>query len=197
MDKEILKSVLGALKEEEVITMNFVNEFAAHNGEYKVVKVSTGKGKHGSLVMDLINTATGARFNSLNATATGKKHFLGTPVSEYILNITAAGKMYGVASESELPRAFPRSKEDGNALREVLKPLVGRTEQTTLVLKSEKAPEFNGTWLVKNAKLNAGRHGQVSLQLVDVNDPSRTRELWSYRHGSVIDEIEEVATATT
>jgi len=190
MDKEILKSVLSSVKEEDVVDMNFVGDFRSFNGQYKIMKVSRGKGKGGSLILDVLNVATGARLSTLTM-PNGKAHFLGTPVSEYIMNITAGGKLYGVQTESELPRAFPRTKEEGDALRDILKPLVGRATQTRLTIKSSKAPEFNGTWIVTSAKLNAGRHGQVSLQMVDANDPTRTRELWSYRHGAVIDEIEE------
>ena len=190
MDKEILKSVLSSVKEEDVVDMNFVGDFRSFNGQYKIMKVSRGKGKGGSLILDVLNVATGARLSTLTM-PNGKAHFLGTPVSEYIMNITAGGKLYGVQTESELPRAFPRTKEEGDALRDILKPLVGRATQTRLTIKSSKAPEFNRTWIVTSAKLNAGRHGQVSLQMVDANDPTRTRELWSYRHGAVIDEIEE------
>lgn len=191
MDKEVLKSVLGALKAEDVVDMNFVGDFKNLNGQYKVIKVGTGKGKGGSVVMEVMNTSTGNTLSTLTM-PNGKAHFLGTPVSEYVLNVTSNGKLHGVQNESELPRAFPRTKEAGNEMRDLLKPLVGRATPTKLLIASEKAPEFNGTWLVSNAKLNAGRHGQVSLTLVDVNDPKRTRDLWSYRHGAVIDSIEEV-----
>jgi hypothetical protein len=190
MEKEILKSVMSNLKTEDVLSLNFVGEFKTFNGEYKVGKLSRGKGKGGSLLMELVNTSTSEKLESLMIS--GKKHFIGTPISEYILNVTYDGKMHGSMNESELPRAFERDKESAAKIRELLKPLVGKTTPTKLSIKSLKAPEFNGTWLVKNAKLNAGRHGQVSLQLEDVSDPTRTCELWSYRHSAVLDELEEV-----
>lgn len=192
MDKEVLKSVLGALKVEDVVELNFVTNFRDLNGKYKILKLGTGKGKNGSLIMELMNMDTGNKLNSLNG-VTGKTHSMGTPSSEYIINMTVGDKFYGSKNESESPKAFPKDKEAADALREILRPYLKRTTETKLTITSEKAPEFNGTWLVKNAKLNAGRHGQISLQLVDVSDPNRMIELWSYRHGAIIDSIEELS----
>lgn len=200
MEKELLKSVMASLKSEQEIKLNFTANFNSLNGSYKVIKVSRGKGKGGSLCMELMNTATGTLLGSVmmpDKTGVNKEHRIGTPTSDIILNIEADGKLHGVMTESELPKAFPRNEEAGKEMRELLKPLVGRKTETRLVLKSEKAPEFNGTWIVKNAKLNPGRGGQVSVMLVNVDDPTNTRELWSYRHGAIIDEIEEIETVVS
>lgn len=195
MNKEVLKSVMTSLKQDQEIKINFVSQFSELNGTYKVVKTYKGKGKGGSLGMELSNIETGNILKSIKITdkdGKTKDHILGTPTSDYILNITVDNVFYGANSEAEIPKVLPRNKEAGKEMRELLKPLVGRTTSTKLRIKSTAVPEFTGTWLVEKAKLNPGRGGQVSLNLVSVTDPTKKIELWSYRHALVIDEIEEI-----
>lgn len=195
MDKEVLKSVMASLKQEQEIKLNFISQFSSLNGTYKVLKIYKGKGKGGSLGMELMNTSNGSILKSIDITGKDgsvKAHGLGTPVSEYILNVSVDEVLHGARSEADMPRAFPRNEEAGKEMRNLLKPLVGRTTPTKLKIKSTVAPEFTGTWLVENAKLNPGRGGQVSLTLVSTTDPNKKMDLWSYRHGLIIEELEEI-----
>lgn len=193
LDKDILKSVLASLKPEQKISINFVKEYAKYNSDtYKVIKVSRGKGKGGSLIMTVMNETNGELLESIPVLVKGetKTCMLGTPVSDQILNITANGIVHGVKNESELPKSYARSKEDGANLKKHLLPLLTKKTPTKIRIESNLAPEFNGTWFVENAKLNPGCGGQISLALVDLTDPTRKITLFSYRHGSVIEMLE-------
>jgi hypothetical protein len=190
MNKEILKSVFGGMKINDSFTINFISQFAMMNGDYKISKMGTGRGKGGSIVVEAINTVSGNKLTSLEYG--GKPHLFGTSVSDNILNITVNGKMFGVKHESDLPKTFARDKEAGDQLRDALKPFLTKKTPTVLKIASSQAPEFNGTWNISNIKLNPGRHGQISLMLTNINDPSDTRELWSFRHSTIIDSLETV-----
>ena len=194
MDKEILKSLILGLKPNDEVQMNFVTDLNQYNGNYRVDSIAKGKGKGGSLILTLTNMENGTKLSQL--TYNGKTHNLGTPTSDVIMNIVFGEKMFGSDKESDMAKVFPKDKEAGDQMKELLKPLVKRTTPTKLTIRSAKAPEFDGTWLVKSAKLHAGRAGQVSLDLIDVTNPNRTAEFWSYRHAGVVDEIEEVEETT-
>lgn len=190
MDKEVLKSALGQLKVNDTFDISFVGDQKPHSGNYKVLKISRGKGKGGSVVFNLINTVSGVKLDHLMIN--DKKHLIGTAVSHYIQCVTINGTVYGARTESEILSAYPKDKEAGKEMRELLLPLVNKKTPTKLQIESQRAPEFTGTWLVKEAKSNAGRFGQVSLLLEDVTNQNRQIELWSYRHGKIIDSIDEL-----
>jgi hypothetical protein len=194
MDKQILKTVLTTLKADDNIIINFNENLSSNNGNYKVLTVAKGRGKGGSYVMTAMNLGTGATLTSLPVE--GKNKLLGTPVSSYILNITFNGQKFGTDTQDVIIDNYPKDKEAGKQMKEILMPFVGKKEPTKVIIKSNTAPEFNGTWMITEARLHAGRGGQVSLLLTDTLDSSRTKELWSYRHSQIIDHFETVEETT-
>ena len=190
MDKKILRAVLGNLNQGDVITLNFFGGAGGAkphsksktaprglgtSGEYRVVETYTGRGKGGSRLIACVNTLTGVAIE------------VGTPVSEEVLNITVNGSLSGNLLEAEVPRTFLKNRDVAVALKLALTPLVGREDSPRIKITSGE-PEFNGEFTVRNARLNAGRFGQISMELV--RDDGTVLSFWSYRHSGVVDGIE-------
>lgn len=198
MDKQSLHKVLmsipigqdGVPLEDTFITINFLQEYKTFSGEYKVLESKSGRGKGGSRVVRLMDTKTGQLLEGL--TVGDKLRGIGTPVSDYILNLTMNGVTTGSEEEGSSPKDFPRDEVAARALNAVMRPLKDKEGTKIRVVSSQ--PDYNGEWTVVGGKLSAGRFGQVILDLVNGD---RAIELWSYRHSGIIESLTIESEETT
>ena len=173
MDKQELKSVIQGLSAGDSLTVNFVGEKADLSGAFKVLGTKRGRGKGGSLLVEL-------------EASDGSTLTTGTPESNVILNVvTADGTLVGFQNEADLPRLFDVDTARAVALKEQLGSLLDAEGDVTVDVESSEE-DFAGKWTVKSARKSRGRYGQVVLSL---DNGSVQRELWSYRHSGIITRI--------
>lgn len=171
MDKKELKDLISTLNTNDKITVNFRGDLSNLNGDYFVINVKKGKGKGGSLLMEL------------KPTSSEDTIVVGTPNSDTILNVIVNGKLHGYESEDGVPLVIKPDANRASALKEFLRSC---KENTNIKLSSSLLLEFNGVFTVMSVKPSKGRYGQVVAKL------SNNIELWSYRHSGAIDSFEKV-----
>ena len=173
MDKQELKNVIQGLSAGDSLTVNFVGEKADLSGAFKVLGTKRGRGKGGSLLVEL-------------EASDGSTLTTGTPESNAILNvITANGSLAGFKNEADLPRLYEVDTARAVALKEQLGALLDAEGDVTVDVESSEE-DFTGTWTVTGARKSRGRYGQVVLSL---DNGTVKRELWSYRHSGIISRI--------
>lgn len=195
MDKKILRSVVETLTVNTELELVFrtadiaagkTARVAVKSGMHRVVsEPRTGRGKGGSKLVKVMNLETGAQYD------------VGTPNSLDVTSVSVGGQVYAARGEHEDAKVFTKNAERAGELKALLAPLVGTTGKRIDIEATD--PAFNGRFEVVSAKLNPGRYGQISMVLKD--DKGSTRELWTYRHASLIeaisyDGIEQVAETT-
>lgn len=171
MEKSALKSVIGGLSSGQVINITFIGDRAHLSRDWTVVKVRTGKGKGGSKILELVDSAR----NTLTT---------GTPDSAYILNMTVNGTMHGYSSEADVPVVYESNPERSAELKQTFKSLVGAEGQYRVNIQST-ITDLNGTFMVNRGTQLRGRGGQIRLDLERVGSGERV-EIWSNRHSGVI-----------
>ena len=94
MDKLQVRKLIDSVAPGDKISFNFAGDLSESSGEFKVLKVRPGRGKGGSLLIEL-------------QAADGSLITTGTPYSEKIINITTVdGTVHGLSSESELRTVY-------------------------------------------------------------------------------------------
>jgi hypothetical protein len=171
MDKSTLKSVINGLTPGQVVGITFLGDKSHLSRDWTVVKVRTGKGKGGSRLLELVDSAR-------NTITTG------TPESHMILNMTVNGTMHGANSESEVPVVYETNAARAAELKETFKALVG-AEGDRCVSVASTIADLNGTFTVNRGTQLRGRGGQIRLELERVGSGERV-EVWSLRHSGVI-----------
>lgn len=171
MDKSSLKSVIGSLSSGQVINVTFIGDKAHLSRDWTVVKVRTGKGKGGSKILELVDSAR-------NTITTG------TPDSAYILNMTVDGTMHGYLSEADVPVVYASNAEMAGVLKERFRRLLDAEGDRTVNIVSS-IDDINGRFTVNRATQLRGRGGQIRLDLENVDTGAKT-EIWSMRHSGVI-----------
>ena len=193
MDKAQLKTTIENLVKGSTIEVSFFGDKGGgvpnaakgsprglgKTGSYKVVDTKTGRGKGGSQLAHLLCLSTGTQVE------------IGTPFNEEILNIVLSdGTLVGTASETEVPKKYPKDTQAATTLKDTLKPLLAGNGRTDFYIRiAATAPEFTGNFDFLGAKLNVGRFGQISVQLKNQTTGEETT-LWSYNHASVIQTVE-------
>lgn len=190
MIKETLRSLIEGFQAGETVTVNFRGDQAPQGGEFTVVRTFKGKGKGGSMNAELRATD-------------GSSVTIGTPSNEKVLNITVNGTLHGSASEADEPREYPKNAARGEALKQLMQPLLGAENIGKRVrMTSALEPEFNGEFTVVaqladpkhpekgnvGARLERGRYGQIRMRLA--NSTGTEFEILSYRHASAVDTLE-------
>lgn len=171
MDKSTLKSVISGLTPGQVVSVTFIGDKAHMSRDWTVVKVRTGKGKGGSKLLELVDSAR-------NTITTG------TPDSHMILNMTVNGTMHGATSEADLPVVYETNASRAVELKEAFKSLVGSEGNRRVSIEST-ITDLNGTFTVNRGTQLRGRGGQVRLELERTGSGERL-EVWSLRHSGVI-----------
>lgn len=171
MEKSALKSVINALTPGQVIGITFIGDKAHLSRDWTVVKVRTGKGKGGSKLLELVDSAR-------NTITTG------TPDSSYILNMTVNGTMHGYSSEAEVPVVYESNPTQAAELKESFRALVGAEGDRQVSVQSS-ITDLNGRFTVLRGTQLRGRGGQIRLDLERVGSGERV-EVWSLRHSGVI-----------
>jgi len=181
MEKTQIRRFISSLTPGQNITVNFVSDSLndargnrlATSGTFTFRKSGVGRGKGGSLVMHLNDSAN-------------NPVCFGTPHAENILNIRADdGEMLGFTSEADMPVDYPREEQRAALFKEATKRLVG-TSGLRVRVESARLPHLDGTWRVTSAKQLRGRNGQIVLYL---ENETGTQELWTYRHSGVVDNV--------
>ena len=174
MNKQTLRTVIEGLVSGQTIHINFLGSKAHLTRDYTVVKTKTGKGKGGSKLVELVDSAK-------NCITTG------TPESDLILNITVKGETFGFENEAQIPPTYERSPAQAALLKESFKRLLGSLDlsKVRVEMKSSQLTEFNGTFSVLNAKQLVGRGGQIKITVADAKGDEY--EVWSGRHSGVVD----------
>lgn len=173
MDKKELRDVIENLSTNTQVTIAFIGERVKMNGDFTVLNVKKGKGKGGSLLMELMPV------NGSDSVV------VGTPDSESVLNIVIDGKMFGYETLNDVPLVIKPDVEKSLSLKTQLKDL---RPDTLLRLTSALLPEFNGVFTLVSLKASRGRGAQVVATLRTVSGD--TLELWTYRHSGAIDSLE-------
>lgn len=174
MNKTELKTLISNLSAGEEITVTFLGDMSDNSGTFKVLGTRRGRGKGGSLLVDL-------------EASDGSTITTGTPRNTDIMNITLSdGTLHGYTNEAEVPRVFDTDTSRAVALKEQFNTLLDADGSFTVDVES---PEdvYNGTFTVTSAKKARGRYGQVILTLADSQGVER--ELWSYRHSGIVTRI--------
>lgn len=171
MEKSALKSLISTLSPGQVVGITFVGDKAHLSRDWTVVKIRTGKGKGGSKLLELVDSAR-------NTIVTG------TPESSYILNMTVNGSMHGFSSEADLPVVYETNAGRATELKEAFKSLVGSEGDRRVSIQST-ITDLTGTFTVNRGTQLRGRGGQVRLDLERVGSGEKV-EVWSLRHSGVI-----------
>jgi len=171
MEKSALKTLISTFVPGQVIGITFVGDKAHQSRDWTVVKVRTGKGKGGSKLLELVDSAR-------NTIVTG------TPDSEYILNMMVNGTMHGYSSEADLPVVYETNATRATELKEAFKRLVGAEGDRRVSIQST-IKDLTGTFVVTRGTQLRGRGGQIRLELERVGSGERV-EVWSSRHSGVI-----------
>lgn len=173
MNKQAMKNTIQSLTAGDNLTVNFVGPKAGQSGTFKVLGKKTGRGKGGSLLVEL-------------EAPDGSTLTTGTPESNVILNmITSDGNLIGFKNETDLPRLYTIDTTRAIVLKEQLKTLLDAEGDVTVDIESSE-PEYSGAWTVTGARKSRGRYGQVVLSL---DNGKQKREFWSYRHSGIVSRI--------
>ena len=176
MDKLQVRKLIDSVAPGDKISFNFAGDLSESSGEFKVLKVRPGRGKGGSLLIEL-------------QAADGSLITTGTPYSEKIINITTVdGTVHGLSSESELRTVYSVDISRAVALKEQFKTLQTMTTGDTVIEVESTEPSIAGKFKIVSSKQLRGRFGQIVLGLVSV-ETGESQELWSYRHSGVITRI--------
>lgn len=188
MDKQILKNILEKVQVGAELEVNFLFDFSGLSGKYKVLESKLGRGQGGSRIVKLQNLETNETLESI--TIGDKAKFIGTPISEYILNVSVNGEVHGDNSVTDFTISHPKNKEAATQLREALEPLTKLTDKGAgKKIKIQSVdPSINGEWTLKMAYISPGRFGQIVLKLK--NNEGKETELWTYKHSGLVEGIE-------
>lgn len=184
MNKATLKTILETAKVGDTLQITFIPQHKTLSGEYTLLETKRGKGKSGSQICSVKNNLTKEVLSRF--TTADKEKMFGTPVSEVILNIVHKGTMYGTEDEADIPNAYPRNEESAAQLVGVFDSLIGKFEGKKLQVTATE-PEFAGVWTLVSGRIIPGRYGQRILLLR--REDGTTRELWSYRHSGIIQNL--------
>ena len=108
------------------------------------------------------------------------------------------GNFYGVRTEREDPVVYDPDMAMASRLKAGLNRLTGEAGKGRVVRLMSRVPEYNGTFLVAQGRLEKGKYGQVHLWLAPEGsdalsvDLTGCLELWSYRHSGIISEFEVI-----
>lgn len=174
MEKTVLRSVLKDLTPGQVISVHFRGQPGPQG--YTILSTKRGRGKHGSLL---------AMMEHPGQTPVE----IGTPRNMDILSITVDGNFFGVHSEREEPPVYPTDDARATMMKAALNSLTGEIGRGKRLRLESDVPEFNGTFVVTQGRLEKGKYGQVHLWLTR-EESQETVELWSYRHSGIITNFE-------
>lgn len=177
MDKQQIRSVISNSQPGDVLEFCFAGSKSDSSGSYKVLKTRRGRGKGGSLLVDLQLVSDGSTLTS------------GTPDSDSIVNITTPdGVVHGLSSETELRTFHKVDISRAVALKEQFKTLQTQVSGETIIDVEATEPKLSGKFRIVGSRLLRGRFGQIILDLESV-DSGESQSLWSYRHSGVITRI--------
>jgi hypothetical protein len=176
MDKNVLRSVIRDLTPGETIKVHFRGGPGPE--DLSVVSTKRGRGKHGSFLAALM------RPDALN-----EQVEIGTPRNEDIISILSRGNFYGVQTEREDPPTYAPDEAQATRMKAGLNRLTGEAGRGQRVRLESSVPEYHGTFVVTNGRLEKGKYGQVHLWLTREGS-EETVELWSYRHSGIITSFE-------
>jgi hypothetical protein len=176
MDKQQIRNIVSSVQPGDNISFNFAGSKSDSSGLCKVLKVRPGRGKGGSLLVDL-QAADGSTFTT------------GTPDSEVIVNITTPdGVVHGLSSETEIRTYHEVDISRAVALKEQFKTLQARTSGDTVIDVESSEASLSGKFKIVGSRQLRGRFGQIVLDLESL-ESGEAQSLWSYRHSGVITRI--------
>jgi hypothetical protein len=176
MDKKVLKSVITNLKPGDTLDVNLLGERAFLSGNYTVVNKKIGRGKGGSLVLEL------------SSEIPDRSLVIGTPQSNEILNVVVAGECHGYRTEAEVPPMYETNSNRAVEFKKLFSSFLDLSKlPVTVEVDAPSAPEINGVRTIVAARQLRGRHGQVVLTLRD--SEGQVQEAWSFRHSGVINSL--------
>ena len=172
MKKAELKTVISALTPGEQVRFTFLGEKAGQTGDFEVLQTRVGRGKGGSMLIEL-------------RTSAGETLVTGTPESDLVLHVvTSDGVLHGYETEASVPPVFETNAGAAALLKEKFLLLLDAESQYTVKVTSTHQP-YNGQFTVVSAKQLRGRYGQVVLTLGS-GPGTETFELWSHRHSVAV-----------
>jgi hypothetical protein len=172
MEKSILKSVISNLQIGQTIGVNFLTQEENLNGNYSVLATKKGRGKGGSMMVEL---------KSNDETTM----VLSTKDSERILNVVINDEFFGYANESDIPPVYEKNADRAKEFKTAFESLIKASHLNPKEVKiSSSVPELDGTHTIVNSRRLRGRSGQIVLTT------TTGLEIWSYRHSGVIDTFE-------
>jgi hypothetical protein len=176
MDKQQIRNIVSSVQPGDKLSFNFAGDKSDSSGLCKVLKVRPGRGKGGSLLVDL-QAEDGSTFTT------------GTPDSEVIVNITTAdGVVHGFSSETEIRTFHKVDISRAVALKEQFKTLQTLTAGDTIIDVESSEASLSGKFKIVGSHQLRGRFGQIVLDLESV-DSGEAQSLWSYRHSGIITRI--------
>lgn len=177
MNKHEAKSLIASLESGSNIRVNLADDLAERSGNYKVLTVRRGRGKCGSLLVDL-------QSNEDDSLLT-----IGTPQSSKIVNfVLPDGSTVGLDNALECNIKYEIDVARAVALKEQFKNLLTVTPESEIkIVVASTKEQFNGTFDLLSARQVRGRFGQIVLSLK--NAAGESMELWSYRHSGIITRI--------
>jgi hypothetical protein len=143
---------------------------------YLVMSTKRGRGKHGSLLAVIACDELGEKE-------------IGTPRNEEIISIMSRGNFYGAQTEQEDPPTYAPDEAQATRMKAGLNRLTGEAGRGKILRLESSVPEYNGTFVVTNGRLEKGKYGQVHLWLTR-EGTAESVELWSYRHSGIITSFE-------
>ena len=182
MQKQILKTCLQN-STGKTLDFTFRTPLEHLNGSYLVNSVKTGRGKGGSLIVTMKNLESSEELSTV--TLENKTVNFGTAVSDYIVNVTVDGTLFGPSSAEEDEENLPKNHEFAVKLRESLSPLLGKDGVKIQI--DSKLPRLNGSWTMSGGIKSPGVFAQLKFDLL--NDQGVHETLWTYRHSGVISDI--------
>lgn len=177
MNKHEAKSLIASLEAGTHITINLADDLVHRSGSYKVLGTRRGRGKCGSLLLDLQSNEDDSLFT------------IGTPQSSKIVNFSLPdGRTVGLENALECNIKYDIDVPRAVALKEEFKNLLTVTpENGVKVVVSATKDQFSGTFDLLGARQVRGRFGQIVLTLR--NAAGEKQELWSYRHSGIVTRV--------
>lgn len=175
MEKATLKSVIGNLETDQVITINFHSTVPHPSGEYRVESKRKGRGKGGSMLAEVSMVTDDPNSEPIT---------IGTPRNNDVVNVVIDGVMHGYETEEAVPALHETNETKATMFKGQFKKLLAKDVEFPVVATVvSTVPELNGTFNVTGARQLRGRGGQVVLTT------EQGTELWSYRHSGIIQEF--------
>lgn len=174
MKKDVLKNVIvNHVNANATVTLNFLSKFSNLSGDYTVLSKKRGRGKNGSMIMELQSVANG---NTVT---------IGTKENDQLVNVVVDGETFGHADESEILPSYEPDVANAVNLKRTFKKIV---DFPTSIRVESSISELSGIHTIVSSRQMKGRSGQVSV-LADSGI-----ELFSYRHSGVISNVEVLPT---